>query len=71
MSKSVVLPKDVWEAIKTIRLFCGARECSQCPILSESEKCTFKDKTAENWFYTYRPVESDTITLKEEEENVK
>lgn len=69
MSKSVVLPKDVWEAMKTIRLFCGTHVCASCPMPKERGMCVLHEN-AENWMKHYVPVDSNTITLKEEEENV-
>ena len=68
MSKQITIPKDVWEAIKTIRLFCGTHECHNCSILADCGECTLRIKNAENWFSNYAPLDSDTITLKEEEE---
>lgn len=68
MSKQITIPKDVWEAIKTIRLFCGTHSCHSCPMPRDrDELCILRSRNAESWMKNYVPVDTNTITLKEEE----
>lgn len=67
MSNSVVLPKDVWDAIKTIRLFCGTHSCHSCPMPKGHDELCVLHENPENWMKNYVTVDSATITLREEE----
>ena len=69
MSEFVVLPKDVWEAIGTIKSFCNRRVCRDCPLLERTDvKCTLRQKSPNSWFEDYATTDDDHVVLKKEEE---
>ena len=62
--KQIAMPKEVWEAIQTIRSFCKNRQCEDCPFCTDKD-CIYFKEDPERWLKNFVPIESNIITVEE------
>ena len=66
----IKVPKEVWESVTTLRLFCATHDCHCCPVAPHNGPCGVQGPP-QSWFKDYVPVGLSDVVLEKLEEEKK